>query len=82
MYAISLYRYDVCIHSGSRGQLKIFVRETSRSPALYFPSLFLLPGRELHCIVNFSTIATVSGVRERFLLMGVVSSFLFSKSVV
>ena len=34
--AISLYRYDVCIYSGSRGQIEIFVRETSRSLALYF----------------------------------------------
>ena len=28
MYAISLYRYDVCIYSGSMGQIEVFVRET------------------------------------------------------
>ena len=31
MYVISLYRYDVCIYSGSREQIEIFVRQTSRS---------------------------------------------------
>ena len=36
MYAISLYRYDVRIYSGSRGQIEIFVRESSRFMALYF----------------------------------------------
>ena len=30
MYAVSRYRYDVSIRSGSRGQIEIFVRETSR----------------------------------------------------
>ena len=28
MYAISLYRYHMCIYSGSRGKIEIFVRET------------------------------------------------------
>ena len=36
MYAVSLYRYDVCIYSGSRGQIEIFVRKTSRFLAWYF----------------------------------------------
>ena len=35
-YAISLYRHDVCIYSGSREQIENVVRETSRSSASYF----------------------------------------------
>ena len=41
-YAISLYRYDVCIYSGNRGEIQIFIRETLRSFALYFSPWFLL----------------------------------------
>ena len=47
MYAISLYRYDVCIYSGSREQIEIFVRETSRFLTLYFSPQFLPSRREL-----------------------------------
>ena len=36
MYAVSLYRYDVCAYGGSRGQIEIFVRETLRSLGLHF----------------------------------------------
>ena len=36
MYVISLYRHDVCIYGGSRGEIEIVVPETSRSLALYF----------------------------------------------
>ena len=46
-YAISLYSYGVCIYSGSRGQIEIFVLKTSRSSAQYFPSQFQLSWREL-----------------------------------
>ena len=46
-FAISLYRYVVCIYSGSRGQIEILVWETSRSLALYFLPEFLLSRREL-----------------------------------
>ena len=39
MYAISLYRCDVCIYPGSRGQIEILVGETSRSLALCFSTV-------------------------------------------
>ena len=69
MYSISRYRYDVCIYSDSRGQIEIFVWETSRSLALlFFAIVFAFYART---IVIFSTIAAVLGVWERFLLMGV-----------
>ena len=47
MYAISFYRYDVCIYSGSRAQIEIFVAETSRFLVLYCSPYFLLSRREL-----------------------------------
>ena len=47
MYAISLCRYDVCVYSGSRGKIEIFVRETSRFLALCFSLQFLLSRRKL-----------------------------------
>ena len=31
IYAFLLYRYDLCIYSGSGGEIEIFVRETTRS---------------------------------------------------
>ena len=79
MYVISLYRYDVCISSGSRGQIEIFVRETSRSLASHLHHQFCLQART---IAIFSMIATVFGVWEGFLLMGVSFLFPFQQSMV
>ena len=42
VYAISLYRHDVCIYGGSRVQIDIFIPEGSQFPALSFsPFRFL-----------------------------------------
>ena len=55
------------------GKIEIFVRETSQPSALHFPSVVF--AFQARTIATFSTIATVLGVRESFLVMGV--SFLF-----
>ena len=35
MFALSFYRYDLCIYGGSRGGIDVLVRETLRSLASY-----------------------------------------------
>ena len=75
MYAISLYRYGVCIYSGSREQIDVFVRETSRSLALYFSPSFLLSRREL--LLNFLRLQQFWEFGRGFCSWGRVSSCLF-----
>ena len=67
MYAISLYGYHVCFYGGTREQIDILFRETSRSLALYFCTICFAFQARTRVVV--STIATVSGVGERFSLM-------------
>ena len=74
MYAFSLYRYDVCFYGGSTvgGELRFCQEDLVVFGIVFFPIVFAFSVRT---IAIFSTIATVLGVRERFLLTGV--SFLF-----
>ena len=76
MYAISLYRYDVCIYSGSREQIEIFVRETSRFLTLYFSPQFLPSRRELSW--SFLRLQQFWESGRVFCSWGWVSSCLFS----
>lgn len=75
MYAISLYGYHVCFYGGSREQIDILFRETSRSLALYLWTICFAFQARTSVVV--STIATVLGVGERFLLMRVTFLFHF-----
>ena len=47
MYAISLYRYDLCIYGGSRGQIDIFVRDFAIFGIVFFTIVFAFDRREL-----------------------------------
>ena len=70
MYAISLYRYDVCIYSGSRGQNEIW-RHRDFWHCIFHHSFCFLGANYCNRFHDCSSFG------ESFLLMGGVSSFLF-----
>ena len=72
MYAVSLYCYDASIYTGRRGQIEIFVQETSRSLALYFRHRFCYLGANYYSLFydcsSFGNLGEVFGHGGEFSL--------------